>query len=215
MADGTFTGPVYTPPIERSGAGDRKGESQMSAYNLMTLLLPMLQQQMQFGQQLQPQQQSLIQSLLNMNTPGGLNTADAGYRAQQMGSATDQGNLYAGLLGSQGVSQSGKAGATLYAQNNATKNSNAFSQNLRSPQNLFNMGNQSLNMIRGAQSPDLSGFQGLVSSIYGKPNPVSKPNMFGQALGGIAGTLLGNPGSLAGLFGGGGGGAINGQPMMM
>lgn len=207
MPSGTFTGPIYTPPQLPDNAGARKGEGQAGSYNLWTMLLNHLQQQMQFGNSLQPQQQSLIQMLLNQNTPGGLNQTDANFRANAQGGATDQGNLYAGLLGSQGVSQSGRAGATLFAQNNATKSANQFSQKLRSPQNMFQMGGQSLGLINGAQNPDLSAFQGLMSDIYNKPNAVQHGGGLGDILGSVAGTLLGNPGSLAGLFGGGGAGA--------
>ena len=197
---------LYNPVNMPGNAGARKGEFQKGSYDLYTLLLPILQNNAQFAALLEPQKQAIIQQLLNMSTPTGLNTLASNYGAGQRGEATTAGNLLAGQLRSQGVSQSGAAGALLNAQNNATRNTFRYDQANRGLPGQFQSGQQSLGLFGQAFSPDaLQAFQAMGQNIYGKPAAISHGGGLGDILGSAIGLFTGAGGSLGNLFGGGGG----------
>jgi hypothetical protein len=207
VASGGSTTPGwYTPPQMPTDAGKRKGEQQKEAYTLQDWIFQNLQHALSFGNQIQPQQQALYQQLFNMLTPQGQQQLGQQFTQQQQGAAVDAGQGLAGQLRSLGLSTGAQAGALRSAQNSATKSSNQFKMSLDSPQGQMQAGQQALGLFNSAINPDISNFANLASIIYGKPNAVQHQNPWGSILGSVAGAAMGNPGSLAGLFGGGGGG---------
>jgi hypothetical protein len=182
----------WTPESVQSTGGNngrRTGQISQGSYDLFTKLFPMLQSQMQFGAQLEPQRQAQLQQLLNMSGPEGLAQLARMFSQQQRGQAVDSGQLLAGQLASQGVSQSGQAGALLNAQNQATKASNNYSSNLQGLPNQLAAGQQAMNLYGMAQNPNLQNLGSLGNLIYGRPDsPRHDPN---GGIGGLIGTAVG------------------------
>lgn len=205
--------PGYYNPVDMpSGVGARNGETQKMSYDLLTHLLPLLQQQNAFGLEMEPQRQALLKQLLSYSQPSTLNSLGATYRAGQMGQATDAGQQLAGQLRSIGASSSTQAGALVNAKNQATRASNDYSANLSSIPNMMQLAQGGIGAINQNQQTNLQNLSGLASIIYGKPAPIQHGGGLLDTIGTIAGIASGTGFNFANLFGGGGGGGMAGVP---
>lgn len=180
-----------------SSATKRFGEVQTGYLDLFKLLQPFMQQQVQMAMGFEPGRQLALRNALNLYNPATMQSLDQQFRMQQLGGAADVGKRLAAQLKGQGASTSAQRGAMLQANNNAVRQSNAYSLQNRGLPGLMSLAKQQLGMFDYAMTPAmLNTYGNFGQAVYQRPYQTGQ-KQGGISLGDIAGAAIGQ--ALGGL----------------
>lgn len=199
------------------GSGYAESQNQQNASasanaaQLMNQLYPGLSQDYQYAQQLEPQRQQDIGTMLMGMSEGNVKNQEDAYQREAMANANTAANQAAGEAQGQGLSSAYTQGNDTATNNAAANASNQFNAYEASPEAQLQRGAARLSLYgQGQTSPFAQPFQQMTSDVFGAPRVQVGQSPLG-AIAGIAGDFLGS-GGLGSLFGGGGSSSQGGGP---
>lgn len=176
----------------RQSQVDQQKNATQGAQNALTYLNPLMGQQAGFASSLEPGREADVKRMLYLSSPGNTQAREAIY-ARTAASNAGLASKEAGASESaQGLSPSYQAGNDVAEANNAASASNAYDQQLESPEYQL----QQANSLAGQYQTDMgipsqSAYNSAVNTIYGRPQVPVAPGI-GSVIGGIAGKVAGD-----------------------
>lgn len=176
----------------RQSQVDQQKQATVGAENALGYLSPLMGTQAQFASGLEPGREADVKRLLYLSSPGNTQAREAVYARTAASNAGLAAKEAGAASTAAGLSPSYTAGNNTAIANNAAEQSNAYDQQLESPEHQLQQAQGLASQYQSDMGlPSQNAYDNAVSTIYGRPQVPVQPGV-GQILGGIAGKAAGD-----------------------